>query len=91
MSVGIFPRNEINMWIAVGVACVLFTFGIQPIESSSDFGEAIQIVTPNNHSFALELNNLQSILDIDGIKDRQVVVVSIAGALRHQIFICAGK
>lgn len=41
MSVGIFSRNKINMWIAVGVACVLFIYGIEPIENSPDFGEAI--------------------------------------------------
>lgn len=45
-------------------------------------GEAIQIVTPENHQFNLELNNLKQILEADEIKDRNVAVISIAGAFR---------
>lgn len=45
--------------------------------------KAIRIVTPVNHSFLLELDELKPILENDNIKDRQVVVVSIAGAFRQ--------
>lgn len=44
--------------------------------------QAIQIITPENHSFNLELNNLKKILEADEIKDRNAVVISIAGAYR---------
>lgn len=42
----------------------------------------IQIVTPVNRSFELELDELKFILEADDIKNRDVVVVSIAGAYR---------
>lgn len=44
----------------------------------------IQIVASENHSFKLQnLDNLEQILRSDELKDRQIVVVSIAGALRQ--------
>lgn len=43
---------------------------------------SIQIMAPVNHSFELELEQLKSVLLNKEIKDRHVVVVSIAGALR---------
>lgn len=42
----------------------------------------IQIVTPVNHTLHLELDNLKRILEADNVKDRHVVVLSIAGAFR---------
>lgn len=46
-------------------------------------GHAVQIVEIINHSFILESNSLQNILNVDGIKDRDVVVVSISGYPRQ--------
>lgn len=45
-------------------------------------GRAIQIVTPVDHAFQLNVENLKTILDADAIKDRYAVIISIAGALR---------
>lgn len=42
----------------------------------------IQILTPSNHEFKLELENLKEILEKDDIKDRFIVAVAIAGAYR---------
>lgn len=50
--------------------------------SNSEPGRAIQIVTPINHTFHLELDDLKAILETDPIKDRHVVVISIAGSFR---------
>lgn len=45
---------------------------------------AIQIVKPSeNHSFVLKTDELESILNCIEIRDRHVVVVSVAGALRQ--------
>lgn len=52
---------------------------------SADFNSAgpIQIVIPKNHTYELEIDELNHILDADDIKDRHIVVVSIAGASRQ--------
>lgn len=42
----------------------------------------IQILTPVNHQYELQLDVLKEILEHDDIKNRQVVAVSIAGAFR---------
>lgn len=45
---------------------------------------AIQIMEPtDDHTFALKIDALQTILNAESIRDRYVVVVSIAGALRQ--------
>lgn len=45
---------------------------------------AIQIIEPSSdHTFRLKLDVLTKILNADNIRDRHVVVVSIAGALRQ--------
>lgn len=45
--------------------------------------EPIQIVSPENHTFKLQnLYSVEQILRSEELKDRYVVVVSIAGALR---------
>lgn len=51
----------------------------------ADFDSAgpIQIVIPKNQAYELEINELNHILDADDIKDRHIVVVSIAGASRQ--------
>lgn len=50
----------------------------------SGCGRAIQIVEPtDDHAFVLKIDALQTILNAESIRDRYVVVVSIAGALRQ--------
>ncbi|XP_055299427.1 atlastin-like, partial [Sitodiplosis mosellana] len=72
------------MKITLITSFVLFFIGTFCHVSSGDFASAtaVQIITPVNHTFHLELNNLKSILEADDIKDRHVTVVSIAGAFR---------
>lgn len=53
-------------------------YGIVADESAG----AIQIIKPVNHTLQLQLDDLRPILEADNIKDRHVVVVSIAGAYR---------
>lgn len=64
---------------------VLFFVGIfcRIIDGDSNSAGPVQIVSPaQNHTFDLNLNNLQQILETDEIKNRHAVVVSIAGAFR---------
>lgn len=66
--------------------CVSLLIGFIPNEvgaEESNSPRAVQIVIPINHTFQLELNELKNILENDNIKDRNIVVVSIAGALRQ--------
>lgn len=42
----------------------------------------IQILTPVNHEYRLQLENLKEILEQNDVKDRFIVAVSIAGAFR---------
>lgn len=45
---------------------------------------ALQIVEPtDDHSFVLKIDELKTILNEPNIRDRHVVVVSVAGALRQ--------
>lgn len=48
----------------------------------SDSAHAIQIVYPDNHVFKINMNAFNQIHNINDIKDRQVITVSIAGAFR---------
>lgn len=68
------------------VICVLFTLGISLLkistQNSSNQAHSIQIVYPVNHTFQLNLAELTNILQADDIKDRHVVIVSVAGAFR---------
>lgn len=43
---------------------------------------SIQIAYPVDHVFHLDLKELKGILEAEDIKDRHVVVVSVAGAYR---------
>lgn len=64
---------------------LLFTIGIFGHASGGGYNLArpVQIIShTENHSFQLELNDLKQILEADAIKNRDVVVVSIAGAFR---------
>lgn len=46
--------------------------------------QAIQIVEPtDDHSFVLKIEALEKILNAESIRDRNVVIVSVAGALRQ--------
>lgn len=45
--------------------------------------KAIQIISPKYHSFNLELSEFRKIVEDDNMKDRHVVIVSIAGAFRQ--------
>lgn len=45
---------------------------------------ALQVVEPtDDHSFVLKIDELETILNAPNIRDRHVVVVSVAGALRQ--------
>lgn len=46
-------------------------------------GTAVRIISTENHQFDLNTNALQKILGANELKDRNVVVVSIAGSLRN--------
>lgn len=51
---------------------------------STHNARAIQIVEPSeNHLFVLKLDELEGILNSIEVRDRHVVVVSVAGALRQ--------
>lgn len=50
--------------------------------NSGETGEAIQIITSKNHKFELKLEKLKQIFEADEMKDRHVVLVSIAGPYR---------
>lgn len=63
------------LFIFTGLNCQLPATDAEP-------GRAIQIITPVNHTFHLELDDLKGILEADAIKDRHVVVLSIAGSFR---------
>ena len=71
------------------VVCVVFWCIIVGVlcDGSSRVGEnaarGVQIISPVNHTFQLNLSELNAILNNDAIKDRYVVVVSIAGAYRR--------
>src|ERR1700712_481941 len=77
-------RQVNTMKITLLTLFVLFYVGTFCQVSAGDFNSAraIQIIKPVNSSFELELNDLKPILEADNIKDRHVVVVSIAGAFR---------
>ena len=68
------------------VVCALFLVAIICDQVSAEMpssGHAIQIINLSNHSLELRMNELRPILEADDIKDRHIVVVSIAGAFRQ--------
>lgn len=69
--------NFIHVLLAMGILC--FATALADFNSA----RAIQIVAPVNHTFQLKSDELKSIFEQDDIKDRHVVVVSIAGKLRQ--------
>lgn len=70
----------------ITVAILISVFLLQTTKiCPADFDSAgpIQIVIPKNQTYKLEIDELNHILDADDIKDRHIVVVSIAGASRQ--------
>lgn len=47
-----------------------------------DEGYAVQVVKIDNHTFKLDYDSLSDILNREEIRDRKVVVISVAGAFR---------
>lgn len=43
---------------------------------------AVQIIAPKDHKFELQFENLKQIFESTNIKDRDVVIISIAGPYR---------
>lgn len=66
--------------VSISLIGLTSTSTIHDYESSSP--RAIQIVQPINHKFEFKLEELKAILEADNIKDRDVVIVSVAGAFR---------
>lgn len=62
----------------VYISCCYFCITAEESESV----KAVQIISPLNHTFQLKIDELKEILEKDEIKDRKVVVFSIAGAFR---------
>lgn len=76
--------KSIQIWciltLVIGGQCLPTSLpSIENIQS----GHPIQILIPQNHSFDLNSNELETILKHDEIKERNVVVVSVAGAFRQ--------
>lgn len=69
---------KLVIFLVIGVIC----HKISAIKT--DFPHAVQILSPSkNHSFVLEDSEFKNILEQDEIKDRNVVIFSIAGAFRQ--------
>lgn len=68
--------------LQISVLIVIGTFGLPILAQASSLVEAAQIISINNSSFHLELDRLKQIVEADDIKDRQVIIVSIAGPYR---------
>lgn len=70
------------MKLIVIVACVFLPIGTF-VATDPNVEHGIQFLSPNNaHSFVLEIDELENVLDFGDLKDRHVVVVSIAGGFR---------
>lgn len=81
-----FSLQTFTMKNVSWVICIPLIFGIfhyKVLAEEPNSPKAVRIVTPVNHSFHLELDELKLILENDNIKDRQISVVSIAGAYRQ--------
>lgn len=64
------------MLICIGILCEKIS------AEDIDSARAVQIVSPKNHTFNLELSDFKTIVKDDNIKNHHVVLVSIAGAFR---------
>lgn len=74
--------------VKMRLTCVLISICLVGFSSTFTIHEekssprAIQFAHSANHTFEYELNDLKQVLLADNIKDRQVVIVSVAGAFR---------
>lgn len=68
-------KSVLVVFFLTGLKCQLQISDTEP-------PKAIQIVTPKNHTFQLNLGDLKNILEADDIKDRHAVVISYAGSFR---------
>lgn len=68
--------TSVVVLLATGIFC-----NASPISYKA--ARPIQLVVPVNHSFELNIDELKPVLEADAIKDRHVVIVSIAGAFRQ--------
>lgn len=82
-------KCSLRLFTKMKIAVVILTISVVLLKITklcwADFDSAgpIQIVTPKNQAFELEIDELDHILDADEIKDRHIAVVSIAGASRQ--------
>lgn len=64
----------------------LYFFSIEytnHLNGTKEKGEAVQIITPSeDHLFELDEEALESILLADNVRDKKVIVLSVAGAFR---------
>lgn len=67
--------------LLVSIALVLCVIPLVYSEENV-VAKAIQIISPIDHAFQLEADELKRILETDDIKDRHITVVSVAGAFR---------
>ena len=68
----------------IGGLLLICVFTAVAFSVETNLGHGVQILSPNNnHSFVLEISELNKLLDVEDIKDRFMVVVSIAGAFRQ--------
>ncbi|XP_031633397.1 atlastin-like [Contarinia nasturtii] len=67
----------------IAILFVVGVFGHNSYADQIDSGQAIQIFGPTaNQTFELKLETLNEALEQNGIKDREIVVVSVVGATR---------
>lgn len=65
------------------IFCLLCIFGHKASGNTDTPARPIQIMVPIKQEFKLKFEELRPILEDETIKDRHVVVVSIAGAFRQ--------
>lgn len=70
------------MWAIVALVLVIFSVTGFNADTDTSSGRAVQILRPENHLLNFELNDLKQILECDEIRDRDIAVISIAGAFR---------
>lgn len=70
--------KTIHIFLVFGIFCLKIS------KADIASAKAIQIVAPFNHTFQLQFDPLKPILENEKVSDRNVVVVSIAGAFRQE-------
>lgn len=79
-------RDLWNVFVIVAVINILcICDGIAGnLSSSADRVEkGVQIITLQDHKFGLQIDSLKGILEVNHIKDRYCVIVSVVGAFRE--------